>query len=143
MLFLFVLHFHALNRFYTLLWYFLCQLWTCKFQLGCLCSRQILARRQKYNQWANTMLNTFNWPYFLSLLLILITFSTTLSTFSILTVTMMSLTSGQCSLSITPDNIRKTVVFWCFQGVWKVYIGLKWVKYVFDCWVVPFISACL
>ena len=32
------------------------------------------------------------------------------------------------SLLIPPENIRKPVVFWCFQGVSKEISGMKWVK---------------
>ena len=27
-----------------------------------------------------------------------------------------------------PENIRKPLVFWCFQGVSKELSGMKWVK---------------
>ena len=36
--------------------------------------------------------------------------------------------SRQCSLSIAPENIRKPLVSWCFQGLLKRGIGLRWVK---------------
>ena len=32
------------------------------------------------------------------------------------------------SLLIPPENIRKPLVFWCFQGVSKEISGMKWVK---------------
>ena len=32
------------------------------------------------------------------------------------------------SLSIPPDNIRKSQVVWCFEGVKKETSGMKWVK---------------
>ena len=32
------------------------------------------------------------------------------------------------SLSIPTEIIRKPLVFWCFQGVWKGTGGAKWVK---------------
>ena len=28
----------------------------------------------------------------------------------------------------TPENIRKPVVFWCFQGVSKEISGMKWIN---------------
>ena len=31
-------------------------------------------------------------------------------------------------LSVSPENIRKPVVFWCFQGVQKETSGMKWDK---------------
>ena len=34
----------------------------------------------------------------------------------------------QCHISIPPGNIRKPLVFWRFQGVWKCDTGLKWVN---------------
>ena len=36
--------------------------------------------------------------------------------------------SGQCSLSIPPENVWKPNVFWRFQGVYKGSIDLKWVN---------------
>ena len=41
---------------------------------------------------------------------------------------------------ITPENIRKPLVFWCFRGVSKEISGMKWAKTTiriskpFDCW---------
>ena len=32
------------------------------------------------------------------------------------------------SLSISPTNIKKPLVFWCFQGVEKEISGMKWVN---------------
>ena len=35
---------------------------------------------------------------------------------------------AQCAISVPPENIRKTCVFWRFIGVQKWDIGLKWVN---------------
>ena len=35
------------------------------------------------------------------------------------------------SLCIPPENIRKPLVFWCFQVVWKESSGMKWVNVYF------------
>ena len=40
--------------------------------------------------------------------------------------------SSQWSLSIPPENIRKPLVFWCFQGISKENSGMKWVNSVFQ-----------
>ena len=36
--------------------------------------------------------------------------------------------SGQCSISIPPENVRKPLVLWHFQGVKERNIGMRWVK---------------
>ena len=36
--------------------------------------------------------------------------------------------SCHCSLSILPANIRRPLVFRCFQGVQKETSGIKWIK---------------
>ena len=33
------------------------------------------------------------------------------------------------SLSLSPENIRQPLVFWCVQGVWKETSCTKWFKY--------------
>ena len=40
----------------------------------------------------------------------------------------------QCHISIPPENVRKPMVFWHFQGVKKCDIGLKSVKHLDACW---------
>ena len=35
-------------------------------------------------------------------------------------------------LLIPPENIRKPLVFWCFQGVSKEISGMKWVKFSYN-----------
>ena len=35
---------------------------------------------------------------------------------------------SHCFISIPPENVQKTLVFWCFQVVEKWDIGLKWIR---------------
>ena len=42
---------------------------------------------------------------------------------------------SQCSISIPPENVRKPEVFWCFQGVHKLNIGLMLIS--------DFLSICI
>lgn len=37
--------------------------------------------------------------------------------------------------SIPPECVRKSELFWRFQGALKWIIGKKWVKYIFPCWI--------
>ena len=39
----------------------------------------------------------------------------------------------QCSISIPPENMKTSLVFWCFQGVWNRNFALKWVRYLYIC----------
>ena len=43
---------------------------------------------------------------------------------------------AQCFISLLPETDRKAKVFWCFQGVQKQNIGLKWVKFVMLNWTI-------
>ena len=40
------------------------------------------------------------------------------------------LSNGKCHISIPLENVSKPKVFWRFQGVYKCYTGLKWVKFM-------------